>query len=650
MAEAYQLFEKGDWVALDEFVDHCRDEKLVLTCGEPKLMAVYKGLDISNHVEKTDPDKKWQAWLKKLNEWEEANPKSITLPAVKIEFWTSYAWLARGSGYANTVEKEGWELFNERLDEAKTIYEQYALPLGEKRYPCPGFYEATMTVALGQGWTREDVDEKLLTPIIEIYPDYIDGYRSFSSRLKPQWGGKVGDDYRFYQSLVDRIGGPLGKELYARMMLKMKLYATATYRPDLVNWDEIREGMVESLRRFPESSHQLLDSVRYAFKHEGGQKQLLTQLETFSPPALEKFYNDSLLGRAFKANKIERHANFVHKGYFSPSDVHGNNRARSIAVLPNKDTFFVSFGTAGLHEMSLTGEALSARKFEPRRCNGYLAGSSDGKVLFTSSIYDKNYGSKNTILQVWSTAEEPIRVARVLAFQQGYIWYPVVTPDSKQIIFDHQLETPEGPEKNSSLYVWDWQQQGALPRKFLGDGKPTRHRNLTIDEKSNSLYYSTKVLMRLPLDNLDQEPEAIGAKSFPGPLRIVKFGLPDGKPFCVALVRGRKGKLSLFAMHLQTGEILGKRVLKEVGTDAYFFQLTRSEETGQDLVVTTSQSGALSSWSYQFADGKVVFAHESTLPTNGDPSISLKAFKTKTGKDYLIQGLEHGNVGIFAVK
>ena len=649
ISKTRKLFEKGDWEALDKFADQCRDEKLTLTCGEPKLMQVYRGLDVDNHLEKSAPDKEWLAWLDKLAEWEKANPESVTLPAVKIEFWVSYGWRARGSGAAKAVRRNAGEIYRERLEQAGIIFERATLPLGQERYPCPGLYEAMMSVALGQNWSIEDTDAKLLTPLIQLYPEYIDGYRSFARGLKRQWGGKDGDEYLFYQSLPGRIAGPVGKEVYARVLIKQKLYAVVSYRDDLVDWDKVLEGMVESVRRYPRSSHQLMESVKFAHRHQG-QKELLERLEIVSPEAVEKFYHTTELGSAFKANQSDLRSHLVHEGYFNSVGVLGVNRVRSIAAQPEKGSFFATFGTAGLHELSVSGEVLSSSKFDPRRCMGSIAISPDDSVLFACSIYDRNYGKEDSLLQIWSIAEEPRRLERELSFTPGFLNSPVITPDSEKVIFNHYLETPKGFAKNSSLYVWDWQEDGSKPRQFLAGKKNVNYRNLQIDEENGFLYFTTKVLMRLPLDDLDQEPKIIGAKAFSRPDRILNFAIPEGKSFCIALVQGKKKVLSLLAMDLNTGEILGKKVLKEIVNDGYSLQLTRSEETNEDLIVTSGRSGTLTCWSYQSADGKVTFAYDSTLPSNGDPTWTLQAMPNSFGKNYILQGLEHGLVGVFSVK
>ena len=68
---------------------------------------------------------------------------------------TEYAWRARGSGFANTVTKERWRLFSERLAKAKELLDKSA----DFEPKCPVWWrKKRMTVARGQGWSWDDYE------------------------------------------------------------------------------------------------------------------------------------------------------------------------------------------------------------------------------------------------------------------------------------------------------------------------------------------------------------------------------------------------------------------------------------------------------------------------------------------------------------
>ena len=55
-----------------------------------------------------------------LNKWLTAKPTSMVVKIAMPDLYYYYAWQARGTGYANTVTPEAWQLFSERLKQAWT--------------------------------------------------------------------------------------------------------------------------------------------------------------------------------------------------------------------------------------------------------------------------------------------------------------------------------------------------------------------------------------------------------------------------------------------------------------------------------------------------------------------------------------------------
>ncbi len=93
-------------------------------------------------------------------------PDSAQANALKGKFYIKYAWLARGSGWADTVTDEGWKLFRERLDESDKAF-QKAWELDPKMVEVA---TEMITVCLGKQKPRNEM-EKWFQRAMELDPN-----------------------------------------------------------------------------------------------------------------------------------------------------------------------------------------------------------------------------------------------------------------------------------------------------------------------------------------------------------------------------------------------------------------------------------------------------------------------------------------------
>ena len=100
-----------------------------------KIHLLYAGLvkPLPGKVHATEND--WQALLAELQQWVNQKPKSVTAHIALASAYMDYAWLARGSGYADTVSSSGWNQFDSRvakanqlLDDADALVSKTGLP------------------------------------------------------------------------------------------------------------------------------------------------------------------------------------------------------------------------------------------------------------------------------------------------------------------------------------------------------------------------------------------------------------------------------------------------------------------------------------------------------------------------------------------
>jgi hypothetical protein len=124
----------------------------------------------------------------------------------------TYGWRARGSGLADTVTENGWNLFRERLTEAVRVLRQ-AEALNQK---CPHSWSVLMQAAKGLGAKKSEYED-LFQKAIAFEPDCMDYYLNKANYLLPQWHGQKGDLAEFMQKSADKLSGEEGDVFYARL-------------------------------------------------------------------------------------------------------------------------------------------------------------------------------------------------------------------------------------------------------------------------------------------------------------------------------------------------------------------------------------------------------------------------------------------------
>jgi len=200
-----QLLKQEQFTDLDCIASAARSGKTRFSGGAWKLRQFYIGLDTPRPGHATEED--WRKHFELVERWRKQNPNSITAPIVLAESYISYAWDARGDGYADKVSDSGWKLFTERLEKAKTILDQ-AAPA-----KCPDWYIAMLNVARGESW---DISQHyaVFNEAIAFEPNYQYYYRMMADYLQPKWSGEEGDPAHFAEEQANRVGGDAGDILY----------------------------------------------------------------------------------------------------------------------------------------------------------------------------------------------------------------------------------------------------------------------------------------------------------------------------------------------------------------------------------------------------------------------------------------------------
>jgi hypothetical protein len=234
------LFNAGRYADLDTLAQQLQQQRSRFEGGAWRLHVFFGTL--SSPGSATATDAAWKAHIAKLEQWARSSPASPTPHIALAQTYLRFAWKARGHGYSNTVTPEGWVLFQDRVNSARSTLEQSAM-LAENS---PHWYLQMQGVALDQQW-----DHAAFDALAERALAHEPGYHYFavaeSNYLLPKWYGKPGDTERYAAQVADRIGGDEGDAVYFQIAAAINC-CKRTQAPDLL-WPRVQRGFaaIESL-------------------------------------------------------------------------------------------------------------------------------------------------------------------------------------------------------------------------------------------------------------------------------------------------------------------------------------------------------------------------------------------------------------------
>jgi hypothetical protein len=164
----------------------------------------------------------------------------------------SWAWSARGNGFANSVSRQTWEIFGTRLEMAAAGLRE----IRPRAATNPYWYQLALQIGGDQQVNNEELD-KLFEEGAQKFPDYLGIYTARMRRFMPRWGGTVDELDAFIQAAADARRGVLdADERYAQ------LYAAySAMESDEINifavgnadWQRIQDGFTRLRQRYPHS-------------------------------------------------------------------------------------------------------------------------------------------------------------------------------------------------------------------------------------------------------------------------------------------------------------------------------------------------------------------------------------------------------------
>ncbi|HXF09239.1 MAG TPA: DUF4034 domain-containing protein [Desulfuromonadaceae bacterium] len=244
--QAVIFLNAKNYDALDTYIDKLRKSRESYDGGAWKFYFVYCGLDLPEQASELE----WTNRLALLQDWINARPNSITARVALANDLTSYAWKARGSGWASTVTDEGGRLFEQRLNEASQILAD-AKPLKDR---CPFYWTVKLITYLGLGADRSQYDATFAEATRE-WPDYSPYYTRRAYYLQPRWYGSDGEWEDDLTKSANRLGGDRGDILYARVVWCMhqnRLFKNI-FEESHLDWARVDRGLTLIEKQFPGS-------------------------------------------------------------------------------------------------------------------------------------------------------------------------------------------------------------------------------------------------------------------------------------------------------------------------------------------------------------------------------------------------------------
>jgi hypothetical protein len=243
-AKSLALLDSQQYDELDTLARKYRTSKECYADGIWKLKEVYEGLVPDDN----ESDSRWERRLAAIREWIKAKPESITARVALADVLISYAWKARGNGYANTVSQNGWNIFRERLQESVQVLNNSR----NFKETCPRWWSNMLSASLGLAADRQTY-QGIFNEAVKAEPANAGYYLQMAHYLLPRWHGKPNDIAVFLKSAADQIGGDDGDVLYARVAWYLQGIEGNVFDARNLSWQRADHGFQVLEKRFPDS-------------------------------------------------------------------------------------------------------------------------------------------------------------------------------------------------------------------------------------------------------------------------------------------------------------------------------------------------------------------------------------------------------------
>ncbi len=251
-------FGRGDFAALEEMATGFRDTRARHRDFGFKIESFYDYFWDYSSWNRENPEEMSPEVVQKLKAWSDAYPESPTPHIALAGFYVSWAWDARGSGWARDVTEESWQLFFERLQTAYEILQAGPEAIRDD----PSTWAVLQDVALGLGAERAQAED-IFAEGLASDPGYWHIYHGMAYHLLPRWHGENHRQWHdWLVQAVDRSGLPQDEQDMIHAMVSMRMIAFAyddSDEPDpflvsRVDWERLKRGGELLLTHYPDST------------------------------------------------------------------------------------------------------------------------------------------------------------------------------------------------------------------------------------------------------------------------------------------------------------------------------------------------------------------------------------------------------------
>lgn len=254
---AESQFYERNFVAINEDEYEYRTAQSRLPDGRWKLTFIYSNL---GNVARRGDEVEWKKKINLVDEWIQKTPSQPAAYLAKAEILISYAWDARGGGWANSVTPEQWRIFHKRISEARKILEDsYEITKGN-----PYWFLEMEVIAKAQSWAEEEFDALYQAAVTAVPTYYFIHFRA-ADYYQPRWNGSKEKLRAFVDNAVSKSKSSEGMTLYARIYWS-QLWAlqNKTFDDGYGEWDNMRQGFEDIMQQYPRSSWNLNAFAYYA--------------------------------------------------------------------------------------------------------------------------------------------------------------------------------------------------------------------------------------------------------------------------------------------------------------------------------------------------------------------------------------------------
>jgi hypothetical protein len=258
MAQIRGYFLQQNFDALETEAREARTSKARFSGGTWKINNFYAGVVAQGENGQPPTEADWDSAVTTLKAWAAAKPNSAAARIALANAYIALGWRARGSGYADSVTREGWKVFHQQV----VLAANALLDAAKSEERCPYWYVAMQKVALAQQWDRPDV-LALFDESAAFEPEFYYYYQDYANYLEPKWSGVDGETEAFAEESRLHVGGDQGDIIYFEIASNRTCWCEPdNHQLERMSWPQIKRGY-EAIERLYGSSN--YKNNRFAF-------------------------------------------------------------------------------------------------------------------------------------------------------------------------------------------------------------------------------------------------------------------------------------------------------------------------------------------------------------------------------------------------